>query len=78
MQEESSSLQKPSNIMQILMCDQADATFPKKMSRVNAMAVYDTGSNMSCMSYTCYMRLKDPPSLKMVPAMSVYSATGHD
>ena len=30
------------------------------------------------MSYTCYVKQQDPPSLKMVPAMSVQSATGHD
>ena len=36
------------------------------------------GANMSCMLYACYVKLKDPPSLKMVLAMSVHSATGHD
>ena len=45
---------------------------------VNVIALYDMGANMSHMSYTCYVKIKDPPSLKMVPAMSVHSATYHD
>ena len=35
-------------------------------------------ANMSCMLYTHYVKLKDPQSLKMVPALSVHSATGCD
>ena len=27
---------------------------------------------------SCYVKLKNPPSLKKVPAMSVHSVTGHD
>ena len=34
-------------------------------------------TNISCMSYACYGKLKGPSSLKTVPAMSVHSATGH-
>ena len=30
------------------------------------------------MSYVCHVKLKDPPSLKIGPAMSVHSATVHD
>ena len=33
---------------------------------------------MSCKSYVCCIKLKDPLSLQNIPAMSVYSATGHD
>ena len=35
-------------------------------------------ANTSCMLYACYVKLKDLPSLRMVPAISVHSATGHD
>ena len=35
-------------------------------------------TNMSCMSYACYVKLKDPSSLKIVLAMSIHPATGHD
>ena len=30
------------------------------------------------MSYACYAKLRDPLSLKTVPAMLVHSATDHD
>ena len=33
---------------------------------------------MTCMPYACYVQLKDQPSLKMLPTMSVHSATGHN
>ena len=33
---------------------------------------------MNCISYACYMKLIDLPLLKMISAMLVQSATGHD
>ena len=33
---------------------------------------------MSCISYTCYVKLKDLPSLKIMSAMSVCSVMDHD
>ena len=64
--------------MQLQIHDQAEANFPVKISGGNVIVLCDIGSNMSFMSYTCHMKLKDLPSLKMVSALSVDSATGHD
>ena len=33
---------------------------------------------MSCMSYTCYTKLKIPSPLQNVHVLSAHSATGHD
>ena len=44
---------------------------------IDGTALYDTGANLSYVSYTCYINLKDPIPLKNVPAMSVHSATGY-
>ena len=49
-----------------------------KIAVINAIALYDTGANMSCISYTCNVILKDPPSFKLVPAMLVHLATQHE
>ena len=78
LQEEPSSLQKPANIMQIQICNQADTNFAVKISGIDVISLYDMGFNMSCISYPCYTKLIDPPSLKIVPTMSVHSATGYD
>ena len=64
--------------MQIQVHDQADANIPVKISGVNVIALYNTGANMSYMSYESYMKLKDLPSLKMVSSMLVCLATGCD
>ena len=61
--------------MQIHVYNQADANFPEKISEVNIITLYDTVTCISCMSCSCYARLKDPPSFKMVSAMLVHSAT---
>ena len=63
--------------MHIWICDQANANFPVKISGINFVALYDTGTNLSCISYACYMNLKGPPSLKMLSGMLVHSAVGH-
>ena len=42
------------------------------------MTLYDTSAHMSCMSYSCYIKLKDPQPLQNVSALSVPSATGLD
>ena len=70
--------QEPFSIMQIQICDKADANFPAKVSGVNVITLYDTGTNMSCISLAWNVKLKDPPSLKMIAAMSEHSATSHD
>ena len=64
--------------MQIQIHDQAETNFPVQISGVNVITLYDMGINMSCVSYACYLKLKDPLSLKIVHALSVHSATDHD
>ena len=66
------------NIIQIQINIQKDAIFRVKITGSKAMTLYDRGGDMSCMSYTCYIHLKDPPTLQNIPTMSVHSATGHD
>ena len=51
--EEPSSWQEHTNIMDYQVCDQSTANFLVKNSGVNIIALYDTGTNMSCMSYAC-------------------------
>ena len=63
--------------MQIKINGQRNENLPLKIVRVNATALCDTGANLSCMSYTCYMKLKDPPPLQNAATMYVHSATGH-
>ena len=63
--------------MQTEICDQKNANFSVKISGIDAIALYDTGVNMSCMTCACYAKLRDSPYLKTIPAMSVHSATGH-
>ena len=63
--------------MNIQIFDAANADLPVNISGINAVALYDTGANINCVSYACYMRLKDLPSLKMISAMSVHSGIGH-
>ena len=67
LQEEPPILQETCSGKQIQVCDQPDANFPMKISGINDNALYDTGANMSCMSYICYVKLKDLPSLKWYP-----------
>ena len=64
--------------MHIQIHDQRDANFPVKIAGINIIDLYDTSTNMSFMSYACYVELKDIPSLKNVPVMSMYSATVHN
>ena len=64
--------------MQIQMHDQTDACFPVKILGIDLIALYGTCVNLSCISYACYANLRDPPSSKTLPAMSVHSGTGHD
>ena len=71
------SLNESANIMIIQTHDQIDVNFPVKISVVNVITLYDTCANMSCMSSTCYKKLKNLHLLKMVSSMSVHSATGH-
>ena len=78
LQQELSPLQEPANITQVQICDQKDADFPVEFLGIDVIALYDTSTNMSCMSYACCEKLKDLPSLKTVPSMSVHTATGHD
>ena len=72
LQKEPSSLQEPANVMHIQICDEANVNFPVKISGINVVALHDTGANMSCMSYACYMKWKDLPSLKIIFAITVY------
>ena len=78
MQEEPSSLQEPAHVMHIQILNQVNPNLPMKIPGINVLILYDAGTNMSCMSYLCYMKLKDMPSLKMIPSLSVHSSTGHD
>ena len=65
-------------LIQMQICHQADANFPVKILAVNVIILYDMGVYMSCMPYACNVKLKDPPSLEMVPDMSKHSATYHN
>ena len=78
LQEEPSSLYEPVNIMQIQIHDHRDANFLVKIAIIDVIFLYDTGVNMNCIPFVCYPKLKDPPSLKTMPAMLVHSATCHD
>ena len=53
-------------------------TLQLTVAGISATALYDTEANMSCMSYTCYAKLKDPPPSQNIHALSVHSAAGHD
>ena len=64
--------------MQVQISDQRDANFPVKIARMNVTTLCDTGANMSCISYACYVKPKDQPYLKTVLVMSVHTTTGHD
>ena len=52
--------------------------FSSETAGVNIITLYDMGANKSFMSYACCVELKDLAILKVVPAMSVHSSTGHD
>ena len=64
--------------MHAQICDQTNANFPVQMSGVNVVALYDTGTNMSHMSYACYAELKELSLIKMISALSVHLASSHD
>ena len=49
-----------------------------QISGINVIALYNTDTNMSHMLQVCYVKLKEPATLKMVAVMSVHLATGHD
>ena len=53
---------EPSANMQIQINDGRDENFPVKFMVVNSTALHDTGANVSCMSYACYIKVKDPPA----------------
>ena len=53
LQDESSSLQEPANVMYIQICDQAIAKFPVKISGINFVAFCDTGVNM----FVCHVHV---------------------
>ena len=55
-------LQTPANIIQIYFSDKRNSTFPVKVAGTNAVALYDTSANLSCVSLTCYSKLKDLPT----------------
>ena len=60
------------------VCDQANVNFPIKIVGLNVFALYDTHTNMDFVPYACYTKLKTPPLIKTISAMSVHSATGHE
>ena len=64
LQKDPSSLQDTANIMLTCIHHQKDANFPVKIVGIDATILYDTGVNINCMLYMCYMKLKDPPPLK--------------
>ena len=51
------------NVMYIKICDQANAKFSVKISGMNVISLCNTGTNLSCIPYVCFMKLKDLPSL---------------
>ena len=54
LQEEPSSLQEPTNIMHIQLNDWIDENVPVKILGVKVVALYNTGTNMSCMQRCVY------------------------
>ena len=64
--------------MQIWVNDKRNVNFPVMIAGINATNVYDTDANMGYMSYTCYTKLRDPPPLRNIHALSVLSAVGHN
>ena len=78
LQDEPYPLWEPANIIQIQINDWRNATFPLKIVEVDTTTMYDTGANISCMLYACYIWQKNPQPVWNVPAMSVHSPTGHD
>ena len=44
LQDESSSLKEPDDILQIHICDQKDANFPGKITGIDVTALYDMGT----------------------------------
>ena len=64
--------------MQVRINYGTNVNLPFKIAGMSATDLYDTGPNMSCMSYMCYAKLKDPPPWLNKYAISVHSATGQD
>ena len=46
--------------MQDYIHDQRDAHFLVKIAEIDVITLHDTGANMSCISYVCYVKVKDP------------------
>ena len=78
MQDEPSALQDPADIIQISTHDLKDVNFPVKIMGVEGTTLYVTGGHMHCMSFACYIKLKDPLPLKKVAILLVHTDTGHD
>ena len=66
------------NLMQIQIKDWRNVTVIGTIAEVKATAIYNKGVNMSCMSYACYMKLRDDLLLQNVTSMSIHSATMHN
>ena len=48
------------------------------MAGTNATALYETGTNLRCVSFASHTKLKSPPPLQSSQALSVHCAMGHD
>ena len=48
--------------------------FPVQLAAINTITLYDTEANITCMSYACYIEIKDPPPLQNKHALSMHSA----
>ena len=55
--------------MHIQICDQANANCHVEISGINVIALYDTGTNISCKTYACYIKLKDLHLLKITSVL---------
>ena len=64
--------------MQVSIYVQKDTNLVVNIAGADNTALYDTGTNISCISYVCYIKLKVPLLLKNAPAISIYSTTEHD
>ena len=70
--------QTPVTIMQSRINDRRNANFLVKIVGMGTTALYDTGANLSCISYRCLAILKDPPILQDTHAFSVHFTVGND
>ena len=64
--------------MQIRPNDGRNVRLPVTIAGLSVTASYDTGTNMSCISCTCYAKLQDHPPLQSMHTLFVNCVTHHN